>query len=106
MKALDVGVLPVCEGEGLVGLITDRDITIEETAEPRDPDSTRVRDCMRQEIAYCFEDQDAKDAEGIMQEKPIRPSACAHARETAQRNCRAWRSPDRGCFIRSHHTNV
>jgi CBS domain len=41
MKSLDVGALPVCDGERLVGMITDRDITIEATAESRDPDYTR-----------------------------------------------------------------
>ena len=72
MKSLDVGALPVCDGERLVGMITDRDITIEATAESRDPDYTRVRDIMTPEIIYCFEDQDVEATERIMQEKQIR----------------------------------
>ncbi len=72
MKSLDVGALPVCDGQRLLGMITDRDITIRATAEGRDPNNTLVRDCMSSEIVYCFEDQTAHDAERIMQEKQIR----------------------------------
>jgi CBS domain-containing protein len=72
MKALDVGALPVSDGDRLVGMITDRDITIEATAQSRDPVTTLVRDCMQPEVIYCFEDQDVEEAERIMQEKQIR----------------------------------
>jgi CBS domain-containing protein len=72
MKSLDVGALPVCDGRRLLGMITDRDITVRATAEARDPDHTLVRDCMSPEIVYCFEDQDTKEAERIMQDKQIR----------------------------------
>ena len=72
MRSLDVGSLPVCDGQRLVGMITDRDITIRATADGRDPNTTLVRDCMSPEIVYCFEDQSAQEAEQIMQEKQIR----------------------------------
>ena len=72
MRSLDVGSLPVCDGERLVGMITDRDITIRATADGRDPNNTLVRDCMSTEIVYCFEDQSAEEAERLMQEKQIR----------------------------------
>ena len=42
MKNLDVGPLPVCEGDHLVGMITDRDITIRVTAEGLNPYDTSV----------------------------------------------------------------
>ena len=72
MRSLDVGALPVCDGRRLLGMVTDRDITIRATAEARDPDNTLVRDCMSPEIIYCFEDQNAEEAERLMQEKQIR----------------------------------
>ena len=72
LRSLDVGSLPVCDGERLVGMITDRDITIRATADGRDPNNTLVRDCMSPEIVYCFEDQSAEEAERLMQEKQIR----------------------------------
>src|SRR6188474_1341821 len=72
MRDLDVGALPVCDGRRLLGMITDRDITIRATAEARDPNKTSVRDCMTPEIVYCFEDQNEDEAERIMGEKQIR----------------------------------
>ena len=33
MGDLDIGLLPVCEGERLVGIVTDRDITVRAVAE-------------------------------------------------------------------------
>jgi CBS domain-containing protein len=72
MRDLDVGVLPVCDGGRLVGMITDRDVTIRATAEARDPDRTLVRDCMTPELVYCFEDQSEVEAERIMAQKQIR----------------------------------
>ena len=72
MRDLDIGGLPVCDGRRLVGMITDRDITIRATAEARDPNKTNVSECMTPEIVYCFEDQSEDEAERIMGEKQIR----------------------------------
>jgi CBS domain-containing protein len=72
MRDLDVGVLPVCDGQRLVGMITDRDVTIRATAEGCDPNNMLVRDCMTPELVYCFEDQSEVEAERIMADKQIR----------------------------------
>jgi CBS domain-containing protein len=72
MKQLDVGPLPVCDGERLVGMITDRDITVRATAAGRDPKTTKVRDVMTEEVFYCFEDQDLQDAAEMMERAQIR----------------------------------
>jgi len=72
MKALDVGPLPVCDGERLVGMITDRDITVRATAAGRDPKSTRVRDVMTEQIFYCFEDDSLEQAAEILERAQIR----------------------------------
>ncbi|MCG3117770.1 MAG: CBS domain-containing protein [Candidatus Manganitrophus sp. SA1] len=72
MKELNVGVLPVCDGERLVGTLTDRDITVRATAEGRDPTNTKVREVMTQEVVYAFEDQDVKEAAQLMEQKQIR----------------------------------
>jgi CBS domain-containing protein len=72
MRTIDAGSLPVCDGRRLVGMITDRDITLRATAEARDPRTTLVRDCMSPEVIYCFEDQSETDAERVMSEKQIR----------------------------------
>jgi len=41
MKDLDVGLIPVCEGDELKGTLTDRDITVRATAEGRSPSKTK-----------------------------------------------------------------
>jgi CBS domain-containing protein len=72
MAALDVGPLPVCTGDQLVGMLTDRDITVRATAEGRDPKTTRVHEVMTPDVLYAFEDQDISEATWLMTEYQIR----------------------------------
>jgi CBS domain-containing protein len=72
MRRLDVGVLPVCEGERLIGLLTDRDITVRGTAEGRDPRQTKVRDVMSLDPVCCYEDQTVTECVALMEQKQIR----------------------------------
>jgi CBS domain-containing protein len=72
MKALDVGALPVCDKDRLVGVLTDRDITVRSVSDGHDPRTDRVRDVMTPEIVYCFEDQDVAEAARLMRAKQIR----------------------------------
>jgi CBS domain-containing protein len=72
MSQLDIGPLPVCDGQRLVGMLTDRDITIRATAKGCDPKTTRVREAMTPEVVYCFEDQDVKTAAQMMEMRQIR----------------------------------
>jgi CBS domain-containing protein len=72
MSRLEVGPLPVCDGAQLVGMLTDRDITIRATATGRDPNTTRVHEVMTPEVVYCFEDQDVEIAAQMMEMRQIR----------------------------------
>jgi CBS domain-containing protein len=73
MKDLDVGVLPVCgDNDRLVGMLTDRDVTVRATAEGSDPGATRVRDVMTPDVIYCFDDQDVAEAARLMKEHQVR----------------------------------
>jgi CBS domain-containing protein len=72
MKELDVGAIPVCDGQKLAGLVTDRDITIRAVAEGRDPSEVRVAEVMSSDIAYCFEDETVEQAANLMESKQIR----------------------------------
>jgi len=63
MRHLDIGPLPVCEGERVVGMLTDRDITVRAVAVGCDPRMTQVRDVMTSDVVYGFEDQEAHDAD-------------------------------------------
>ncbi len=72
MRELDVGSLPVCEGNQLVGMITDRDITIRAVAEGRDPTAATVREVMTPEVVCCSENAAVEEAARIMQENQVR----------------------------------
>jgi CBS domain-containing protein len=72
MRDLDSGVMPVGEGDRLVGMLTDRDITVRATAEGRDPNGTPVREVMTPDVVYCFEDDDVRAAARKMEEHQIR----------------------------------
>src|SRR6266446_6041572 len=72
MRHLDIGPLPVCDGDRLVGMLTDRDITVRAVAEGRNPVSTRVREVMTPDVVYGFDDQDVQDAARLMEQYQIR----------------------------------
>jgi len=73
MRQLDVGSLPICgANERLVGMLTDRDITVRAVADGRNPTEARVQDIMTPDVTYCFEDQDVSEAARLMEEKQIR----------------------------------
>src|ERR1043166_3460255 len=72
MQARDIGMLPVCDGDRLVGAMTDRDIVIRAVARGYDPINTRVKDVMTSRIRYCFEDDDVARAAQIMEDHQIR----------------------------------
>lgn len=72
MDDLNVGVLPVCDGQRLVGILTDRDITVRATAIGESPDVTRVDEVMSGEVWWCHEDDDVEDVAHRMGEKQIR----------------------------------
>jgi CBS domain-containing protein len=71
MGQVDAGVLPVGEGDRLIGMITDRDIAIRGVAEGCGPDA-RVRDIMSQEVRYCFDDEQAERVLDNMAEIQVR----------------------------------
>jgi len=73
MKDLDVGPLPVCgDNDRLVGLITDRDITVRAVAEGCDITTTTVKEVMTPDILYCFENQDVQEAASQMKDNQVR----------------------------------
>jgi CBS domain-containing protein len=72
MRELNVGALPVCDGERLHGVLTDRDIAVRLVAEGLDASSTRVSEIMTPEVAYCFDDQTVEEAATLMEAEQIR----------------------------------
>lgn len=72
MRDFNIGMLPVCAADRLVGVVTDRDITVRATASLRDPARTTVRDVMTPQVFYCFEEQAIDEAAELMEQRAIR----------------------------------
>jgi CBS domain-containing protein len=72
MKLMDLGALIIWDNDQLVGMVTDRDITIRATAVGRDPIVTTLHDVRTPHVLFCLEDQDVSEAAEIMKEKQIR----------------------------------
>jgi len=72
MADLDVGVLPVCDGRRLVGMVTDRDITVRGIADGLDAGQTPVRRIMSTELRFCREDDDVDSVAKQMAEWQVR----------------------------------
>jgi CBS domain-containing protein len=72
MRDLDVGSLPVCDGSRLVGIVTDRDLSVRATAAEKDPNTTHVREVMSPQLTWIFEDEPADAAARVMRERQIR----------------------------------
>jgi CBS domain-containing protein len=72
MRGHDIGMLPVCDGDTLVGVVTDRDITVRATANKLHPELVRCQDVMTPKVVFCFEDQDVDEAGTMMQDHKVR----------------------------------
>lgn len=71
MVGIDAGILPVGEGNRLIGVVTDRDIAVRGVGQGRSP-SAKVRDVMSAEVKYCFIDEDAEAVLENMAEIQVR----------------------------------
>ena len=72
MRDYDIGFLPVCDGDNLMGALTDRDIAIRALSDGMDIKVMLGRDLMTTPAIYCFDDQDVTDAAKVMGENQIR----------------------------------
>jgi CBS domain-containing protein len=71
MMTLDVGLLPVVDGDRLVGMISDRDIATRGVAMGLGPDAP-VREVMTEDVKYCFADQDLEEVTRNMGDIQVR----------------------------------
>ena len=72
MRDLNVGSLPVCEDNYVVGIVTDRDLAIRGLAGFHNPESVPVRAIMSDDVACIFAGQDVEEAARIMEMKQVR----------------------------------
>ncbi|WP_426756112.1 CBS domain-containing protein [Myxococcus sp. Y35] len=72
MRELSVGPLPVCDGDRLMGIITDRDIVVRAVSQGKDPNATTVAEAMTGELEYAFDDEDINVVAEKMKDKKVR----------------------------------
>jgi CBS domain-containing protein len=75
MKENDVGVLPVVfdqQEQILVGIVTDRDVTVRAVANGRDPSRVLVDEIMSRKIVKCSPDDNYEQAVNLMEQHQIR----------------------------------
>ena len=72
MQQLDVGVVPIVDGETLIGLVTDRDIVTRVVATRQDPDEMRLADILTRSPVTVSPDTKLADARNVMAEHRVR----------------------------------
>ena len=72
MRDEDIGAVPVCEDDRLVGMVTDRDIVTRGLAADKNCAELIARDVMTKPIVYARADEDVEDALHIMEKNQIR----------------------------------
>lgn len=72
MRDEDVGLVPVVEGERLLGTVTDRDIAIRVIAEQKDPSSIQVREIASTNLVTVDPQQDLDEALRLMAQHQVR----------------------------------
>jgi CBS domain-containing protein len=78
MASSDVGALPVCDGDKLLGMVTDRDIVVRGLAKGLSGTDTVSR-VMTEGVEYCFEDDELTEVEDKMATNQIRRIAVVNS---------------------------
>jgi len=81
LSDLNVGALPVVDNGKLVGIITDRDVSVYAIAKGRDPQSTDVQTVMTKDVYTCNENHELSEAAEIMGRHKIRRLAVMNTDE-------------------------
>lgn len=71
MLEADTGSIPVCEGDRVIGMITDRDLAVRGTAKGLGPDAS-VRELMSEDVVCARDTDDADDIARQMAERQVR----------------------------------
>ncbi len=72
MRDLDVGVVPVCDEGKVVGMLTDRDITVRAVAQGADANQMAVRDIMSPQVVCVYEDDSVDAVIRLMEHHQVR----------------------------------
>ena len=72
LAAEDYGALPICDGDTLKGMITDRDIVVKVLAAGMDPATTKVIDLVQGEVVTIGADDPVEEAARTMSDHQVR----------------------------------
>ncbi|HZK27898.1 MAG TPA: CBS domain-containing protein [Thermoclostridium sp.] len=72
MQQYNIGSIPVVDNNGLVGIVTDRDIVVRNIASDQDPFSTPVRNIMTSQVTTVTPEEDVKSISEIMSKRQVR----------------------------------
>ena len=72
MRDEDVGIAPIVEGDRLVGVLTDRDVTVRVVAEGRDPEQVKVTEVASRELVTLDPQQELDEALRLMARHQVR----------------------------------
>ena len=72
MKEEDAGIVPIVDGEKLVGVLTDRDIAVKVVAEGKEPQSVKVTEVASRDLVTVDPQQDLDEALRLMARHQVR----------------------------------
>ena len=72
MRKFDVGSIPIRENGKLVGIVTDRDITVRAVADGREIDDLTAREVMTYDPLCCSEGDNLDHAVALMERRKVR----------------------------------
>jgi CBS domain-containing protein len=72
MKKDDVGSIPICSENRLIGIVTDRDIVLKVVATAGNTNNISAKDIMSEDIISVSADQDVHEAANLMSRNQIR----------------------------------
>jgi len=72
MQKHDIGSIPVCEGQNVVGIVTDRDIVVRNIAHGKDPHTTLVSEVMTSQVKTVEAEMSLDQAAELMSDSQIR----------------------------------
>jgi CBS domain-containing protein len=83
MRDRDVGFLPILDNGRLIGVVTDRDLTVRATAAGLDPARTKIRHLATSDVIWGYHDQDDEKAAHLMKDYQIRRLVIIHPESQA-----------------------
>jgi len=72
MQKHNVGSIPVCDQQGIVGIVTDRDIVVRSIALGKNPHNTPISEIMTTQVKVADPSMDVNEASRIMSQYQVR----------------------------------